>query len=318
MQWYRWVRNCNVLAGFERKRQLHSQLLQVRMWYLPKGGIECFRCIYQDKEACVRSFQQWRRGCCQECNGKGAGRINTRFIARTSPFQHCWHVLDILPSLTITYSEPRMKSNFHPSDSCWIVLHSQSHCLHLHFPRNYYPGLNWKWRSSYFSLFPRHFGIWSMTVYLQPDGGQCSTFTLPCSVIWNFVSTVSGHRIRLPTSCFQVHPFLPKAFISILEIRFVGGRRNKALSHHGLIMYPFQEWCLRKVLWVLGELQTSSDIGHQRRVSWGNGTEPGERQELGKKSGRLYMTGLIHSFNTQHTSTEYPLYAKGYSEKRPG
>lgn len=206
---------------------------------------------------------------------------------------------------------------FHPSDSCWIVLHSQSCCLHLHFPRNYYPGLNWKWRSSYFSLFPRHFGIWSMTVYLKPDGGQCSTFTLPCSVTWNFVPTVSGHRIRLPTSCFQVHSFLPKAFISILEIRLVGDHRDKALSHHGLIMYPFQEWCLRKVLCVLGELQTSSDIGHQRRVSWGNGTEPGERQELGKKSGRLYMTGLIHSFNTQHTSTEYPLYAKGYSEKRP-
>ena len=68
---------------------------------------------------------------------------------------------------------------------------------------------------------------------------------------------------------------------------------------------------------MLGELQISSHIGHWRRISWGNGTEPGELQELGKKSGRLYMAGLINSFNTQHTSTEYPLHAKGYSEKRP-
>lgn len=171
------------------------------MWSLPKGGIKCFRCTYQDKEACVRSFQQWRRGCCQECSGKGGGRINTRFIARTSPFQHCWHVLDILPSLTITYSEPRVKSNFHPSDSCWIVLHSQSCCLHLHFPRNYYPGLNWKWRSSYFSCFQ---GILESEVWLSTCNlmvGSVHLFTLPCSVTWDFVPTVSGHP---PESHYQL------------------------------------------------------------------------------------------------------------------
>lgn len=142
----------------------------------PREVYECSGCTYQDKEACVSSFQQWRTGCCQVGSGKGGERINTRFTARTSPFQHCWHVLDMLPSLTITSSEPRVKSNFHPSDSCWIVLHSQSYCLHLHFPRNYYPGINWKWRSSDFSLFPRDFGVWSMTICLQPDGGQHAPF----------------------------------------------------------------------------------------------------------------------------------------------
>lgn len=57
-----------------------------------------------------------------------------------------------------------------------------------------------------------------------------------------------------------------------------------------------------KALQVLAELYTSSHIGHQRRVSWGNGTEPGEFQEMGKRiNGWQALQGRIHSF-IQHST----------------
>lgn len=149
--------------------------------------------LLRTRKACVRSFQQWRTGCCQEGSGKGGGEIYSKNIS----FQHCWHVLDMLPSLTITYSEPRVKSNFHPSDSCWIVLHSQSYCLHLYFPRNYYPGIIENEGHLISACFQGilESEVWPSTCNLMVGRGPLST--LPRSVTWDLVTTVSGHRIRL-------------------------------------------------------------------------------------------------------------------------
>ena len=103
-----------------------------------------------------------------------------------------WACCQLWPS---PIQKPQQKAIFLPPIhvDLLFLLYPIRFCLLFHIPRNYYLGLNWKWRSSYFSLFTRDFvesEWWQPTCDLTV--GAVNISALPCSMIWDFEATVSG------------------------------------------------------------------------------------------------------------------------------